>query len=142
MQLNLISIFILIYFYFILNRLLIFIDLDYASRMNEVPGLIKDGRAHRAMTHHQVWYYNWRFCRATVINDCTEYRQGAIHHGAGIGGHHVGTGTGAPPPPPVPPHHHGCVMMVYGLDPATANTDRLFNLVCLYGNVARVSVKY
>lgn len=32
----------------------------------------------------------------------------------------------------------GCVMMVYGLDPQKANTDKLFNLVCLYGNVARV----
>lgn len=32
----------------------------------------------------------------------------------------------------------GAVMMVYGLDNATSNTDKLFNLVCLYGNVARV----
>jgi len=30
-------------------------------------------------------------------------------------------------------------MMVYGLDHDTSNTDKLFNLVCLYGNVARVS---
>ena len=29
-------------------------------------------------------------------------------------------------------------MMVYGLDATTSNTDRLFNLVCLYGNVARI----
>lgn len=34
----------------------------------------------------------------------------------------------------------GAVMMVYGLDKDTSNTDKLFNLVCLYGNVARVSV--
>lgn len=34
----------------------------------------------------------------------------------------------------------GSVMMVYGLDNDTSNTDKLFNLVCLYGNVARVSV--
>lgn len=33
----------------------------------------------------------------------------------------------------------GAVMMVYGLDNTTSNTDKLFNLVCLYGNVARVS---
>ncbi len=33
----------------------------------------------------------------------------------------------------------GGVMMVYGLDNDTSNTDKLFNLVCLYGNVARVS---
>lgn len=33
----------------------------------------------------------------------------------------------------------GAVMMVYGLDNDTSNTDKLFNLVCLYGNVARVS---
>lgn len=32
----------------------------------------------------------------------------------------------------------GAVMMVYGLDSMTSNTDKLFNLVCLYGNVARV----
>lgn len=32
----------------------------------------------------------------------------------------------------------GAVMMVYGLDNDTSNTDKLFNLVCLYGNVARV----
>lgn len=30
------------------------------------------------------------------------------------------------------------VMMVYGLDHETSNTDKLFNLVCLYGNVARI----
>jgi len=30
------------------------------------------------------------------------------------------------------------VMMVYGLDNTTSNTDKLFNLVCLYGNVARI----
>lgn len=29
-------------------------------------------------------------------------------------------------------------MMVYGLDPQTANADRLFNLCCLYGNVVRI----
>lgn len=33
----------------------------------------------------------------------------------------------------------GAVMMVYGLDNDTSNTDKLFNLVCLYGNVARVN---
>ncbi|KMY95156.1 heterogeneous nuclear ribonucleoprotein L isoform X10 [Drosophila simulans] len=32
----------------------------------------------------------------------------------------------------------GAVMMVYGLDHDTSNTDKLFNLVCLYGNVARI----
>lgn len=32
----------------------------------------------------------------------------------------------------------GAVMMVYGLDNDTSNTDKLFNLICLYGNVARV----
>ena len=30
-------------------------------------------------------------------------------------------------------------MMVYGLDGNISNTEKLFNLVCLYGNVARVS---
>lgn len=32
----------------------------------------------------------------------------------------------------------GAVMMVYGLDGQISNTEKLFNLVCLYGNVARV----
>ncbi|GAB0092043.1 heterogeneous nuclear ribonucleoprotein L [Sergentomyia squamirostris] len=32
----------------------------------------------------------------------------------------------------------GAVMMVYGLDAQTSNTEKLFNLVCLYGNVARI----
>ncbi|XP_068145583.1 heterogeneous nuclear ribonucleoprotein L isoform X15 [Drosophila tropicalis] len=32
----------------------------------------------------------------------------------------------------------GGVMMVYGLDHDTSNTDKLFNLVCLYGNVSRI----
>lgn len=36
----------------------------------------------------------------------------------------------------------GAVMMVYGLDNDTSNTDKLFNLVCLYGNVARVRTIY
>lgn len=33
----------------------------------------------------------------------------------------------------------GPVMMVYGLDTKKLNCDKLFNLFCLYGNVARVS---
>lgn len=55
--------------------------------------------------------------------------------------------------PPIPPvgrngpnnfvsqgQQQGAVMMVYGLDNDTSNTDKLFNLVCLYGNVARVGI--
>ncbi|XP_017771210.1 PREDICTED: heterogeneous nuclear ribonucleoprotein L isoform X2 [Nicrophorus vespilloides] len=30
------------------------------------------------------------------------------------------------------------VLMVYGLDPLRTNADKLFNLMCLYGNVARI----
>jgi hypothetical protein len=30
------------------------------------------------------------------------------------------------------------VMMVYGLDTTTSNTDKLFNLVCLYGKLESV----
>ncbi|XP_053681403.1 heterogeneous nuclear ribonucleoprotein L isoform X6 [Anopheles nili] len=37
-----------------------------------------------------------------------------------------------------PPQQQGAVMMVYGLDNGTANTDKLFNLFCLYGNVVRI----
>ncbi|XP_055628428.1 heterogeneous nuclear ribonucleoprotein L isoform X3 [Toxorhynchites rutilus septentrionalis] len=37
-----------------------------------------------------------------------------------------------------PAQQQGAVMMVYGLDNGTANTDKLFNLFCLYGNVVRI----
>ncbi|XP_055536726.1 heterogeneous nuclear ribonucleoprotein L isoform X3 [Wyeomyia smithii] len=37
-----------------------------------------------------------------------------------------------------PAQQQGAVMMVYGLDNSTANTDKLFNLFCLYGNVVRI----
>lgn len=32
----------------------------------------------------------------------------------------------------------GCVMMVYGMNMEKMNCDRLFNLLCLYGNVIRI----
>lgn len=32
----------------------------------------------------------------------------------------------------------GAVLMIYNLNNDTSNTDKLFNLLCLYGNVARV----
>ncbi|XP_034024432.1 heterogeneous nuclear ribonucleoprotein L-like isoform X2 [Thalassophryne amazonica] len=46
-------------------------------------------------------------------------------------------------PPPPPPGEYGVqadspVLMVYGLDPAKMNADRVFNIFCLYGNVERV----
>ncbi|XP_065073026.1 transient receptor potential cation channel protein painless-like [Ochlerotatus camptorhynchus] len=37
-----------------------------------------------------------------------------------------------------PAQQQGAVMMVYGLDYNTANTDKLFNLSFLYGNVVRI----
>ncbi|XP_055593145.1 heterogeneous nuclear ribonucleoprotein L isoform X4 [Uranotaenia lowii] len=37
-----------------------------------------------------------------------------------------------------PTQQQGAVMMVYGLDNCTSNTDKLFNLFCLYGNVVRI----
>lgn len=46
------------------------------------------------------------------------------------------TPTG-PPGASVP--QQGSVMMVYGLDLDKVNTDKLFNIFCLYGNVVRVS---
>lgn len=72
----------------------------------------------------------------------------------GMGGRE---GLVAPPPPPPPPRGAaygptalaanglqsggaGCVLMAYGLDPAKANPDRLFNIFCLYGNVIRVNM--
>lgn len=37
------------------------------------------------------------------------------------------------------PMQQGAVMMVYGLCNDRVNSERLFNLFCLYGNVVRVS---
>lgn len=38
-----------------------------------------------------------------------------------------------------PSSTQGSVMMVYGLQPDKVNTDKLFNLFCLYGNVTKVT---
>nr|XP_006003520.1 PREDICTED: heterogeneous nuclear ribonucleoprotein L-like isoform X1 [Latimeria chalumnae] len=52
-----------------------------------------------------------------------------------------------PPPPCLPhsilPNSHGqmppsCVLMIYGLYPSEFNCDRVFNLLCLFGNVEQV----
>lgn len=51
-----------------------------------------------------------------------------------------GVGDGRAPPAYLPHQQQGAVLMVYGLDPLRTNTDKLFNLMCLYGNVARVSL--
>lgn len=90
-----------------------------------------------------------------------EFHQPGVDVGAAAGTG-VGGGGGWKPPsvhptglmkdPPIAPggrngpanfvaqgQQQGAVMMVYGLDSETSNTDKLFNLVCLYGNVARVS---
>lgn len=60
----------------------------------------------------------------------------------GRGGRSYGPGYGPPPPPPgeYGAHADSPVVMVYGLDPAKMNADRVFNIFCLYGNVERVSV--
>ena len=34
------------------------------------------------------------------------------------------------------------VLMVYGLNPDKMNCDKLFNLLCLYGNVVKVMIPY
>lgn len=56
-----------------------------------------------------------------------------------------GHGHGMPPGPAVqqpamyrPPASSGCVLMVYGLDKDRMNCDRLFNLLCCYGNILKV----
>lgn len=50
----------------------------------------------------------------------------------------IATGRNGPANFVAQTQQQGGVMMVYGLDNETSNTDKLFNLVCLYGNVARV----
>ncbi|CAG9824200.1 unnamed protein product [Phaedon cochleariae] len=76
------------------------------------------------------------------------FRKGGVGGvGGGAGG--VGGGGGGPPAPGViqsPPADQrgvqfaqpGAVLMVYGLDALRTNADKLFNLMCLYGNVARI----
>ncbi|KAB7504246.1 Heterogeneous nuclear ribonucleoprotein L [Armadillidium nasatum] len=78
---------------------------------------------------------------------------GSLRGGAGLAGAGPGSGgpfmgtTGGPPgssaldsmgqPAPGMPHQ-GAVLMVYNLNKERMNADRLFNLLCLYGNVVRV----
>ncbi|KAK2510450.1 hypothetical protein Q9233_017726 [Columba guinea] len=61
---------------------------------------------------------------------------------AGGGPGRYGPQYGHPPPPPPPPeygpHADSPVLMVYGLDQAKMNCDRVFNIFCLYGNVEKV----
>ncbi|XP_053621009.1 heterogeneous nuclear ribonucleoprotein L isoform X2 [Plodia interpunctella] len=97
-------------------------DMDYGSGGPPPPGMMKE-RHGPPPPHHP--------------------RDGRGYGPEGYGGE----GFVPPPPmhhPPMPPQNQGgppqqgAVMMVYGLDPQTANADRLFNLCCLYGNVVRI----
>uniref|UniRef100_A0A4W5RNK6 Heterogeneous nuclear ribonucleoprotein L n=1 Tax=Hucho hucho TaxID=62062 RepID=A0A4W5RNK6_9TELE len=56
--------------------------------------------------------------------------------GYGYGG--PGYGHGPPPPGDYTAHADSPVVMVYGLEPAKINADKVFNVFCLYGNVERV----
>ncbi|XP_077447762.1 heterogeneous nuclear ribonucleoprotein L [Stigmatopora argus] len=55
----------------------------------------------------------------------------------GRGSQRYGAGYG-PPPPEYGAHADSPVLMVYGLEPAKINADKVFNIFCLYGNVERV----
>ncbi|XP_055944686.1 heterogeneous nuclear ribonucleoprotein L-like [Argiope bruennichi] len=48
-----------------------------------------------------------------------------------------GYGPGGPPPPPGATQQ-GSVMMAYGLNHEKMNCDKLFNILCLYGNIVRI----
>ena len=71
---------------------------------------------------------------------------GLMGSGQGQGGPFMG-GAGGPggaslsamgqPQPGLP--QQGAVLMVYGLNKDKMNADRIFNLLCLYGNIVRVS---
>ncbi|KAL7304860.1 hypothetical protein TKK_0002666 [Trichogramma kaykai] len=56
----------------------------------------------------------------------------------GGGGGGGGAYAGALNQAPGASSNQGSVMMVYGLQPDKVNTDKLFNLFCLYGNVSKV----
>ncbi|GIY72902.1 heterogeneous nuclear ribonucleoprotein L [Caerostris extrusa] len=47
-----------------------------------------------------------------------------------------GYGPGGPPPPGG--NQQGSVMMAYGLSHEKMNCDKLFNILCLYGNIVRI----
>ncbi|XP_074466912.1 heterogeneous nuclear ribonucleoprotein L-like isoform X3 [Sebastes fasciatus] len=57
--------------------------------------------------------------------------------GRGRGSQRYGPSYG-PPPPEYGPHADSPVLMVYGLEPAKVNADKVFNIFCLYGNVERI----
>lgn len=50
-------------------------------------------------------------------------------------GHMGGMGGGGPGNGPEP----GSVLLIYGLASGKFNCDKLFNIMCIYGNVFRVS---
>lgn len=52
----------------------------------------------------------------------------------------VGGMVGLPPYQGAGGGPNGSVMMVYGVDAKRHNTDSVFNIMCLYGNVMRVSI--
>ncbi|CAL8266971.1 unnamed protein product [Merluccius merluccius] len=65
------------------------------------------------------------------------HRMGPPMGGRGRGSQRYGPGYG-PPPPEYGAHADSPVVMVYGLEPAKVNADKLFNVFCLYGNIERV----
>uniref|UniRef100_A0AAV2J8T3 RRM domain-containing protein n=1 Tax=Knipowitschia caucasica TaxID=637954 RepID=A0AAV2J8T3_KNICA len=65
------------------------------------------------------------------------HRMGAGIGGRGRGSPRYGPSYG-PPPPEYGLHAESPVLMVYGLEPAKINADKVFNIFCLYGNVERV----
>jgi len=48
----------------------------------------------------------------------------------------IGSGQGIPGGNAAP--QQNCVLMFYGMNPDKMNCERLFNLICLYGNVVRI----
>uniref|UniRef100_A0A8C5C9H3 Heteroous nuclear ribonucleoprotein L n=1 Tax=Gadus morhua TaxID=8049 RepID=A0A8C5C9H3_GADMO len=65
--------------------------------------------------------------------------QGGYHNYNDEGGYGQRYGPGyGPPPPEYGAHADSPVVMVYGLEPAKVNADKLFNVFCLYGNIERI----
>lgn len=56
-------------------------------------------------------------------------------YGGGPADYYTGPQGG---PPGAGGEQPGCVLMVYGLNMDRMNCSRLFNLLCLYGNILRV----
>uniref|UniRef100_A0A5S6QNM6 RRM domain-containing protein n=1 Tax=Trichuris muris TaxID=70415 RepID=A0A5S6QNM6_TRIMR len=73
--------------------------------------------------------------RAPYASPREPYRDGRASYPVSFNGPSYGPMYGDPQ---LMDESENCVLMIYGLDPEMVNCDRLFNLLCLYGNVIKI----